>query len=73
MELVARSIHSHSTRERHPFVAINCGALSEAIVDSELSGHCRGAFTGAFTAHRGMLVEADGRRRGAGTPGRRRR
>jgi DNA-binding NtrC family response regulator len=59
-ELVARSIHDRSPRATAPFVALNCGAISEALIDSELFGHTRGAFTGAVSARPGVFVEADG-------------
>jgi DNA-binding NtrC family response regulator len=59
-ELVARSIHELSARRRKPFVAINCGAISESMIDSELFGHSRGAFTGAVASRQGVFVEANG-------------
>jgi DNA-binding NtrC family response regulator len=59
-ELVARAIHETSPRRRGPFVAINCGAIPENLLESELFGHVRGAFTGAATARAGMIVRADG-------------
>src|SRR5574337_279245 len=58
-ELVARAIHAESLRAEHPFVAINCGALPEPLLDSELFGHVRGAFTGATTTKKGLFEEAD--------------
>ena len=59
-ELVARAIHSESTRSERPFVAINCGALADGVLESELFGHERGAFTGAMSARAGLFEEADG-------------
>jgi DNA-binding NtrC family response regulator len=59
-ELVARSIHDASARGGKPFVALNCGAFTESMIDSELFGHSRGAFTGAVAARAGVFVEADG-------------
>ena len=59
-ELVARALHDQSDRKGGPFVAINCGAMPETILESELFGHARGAFTGADTARDGLFVEASG-------------
>jgi two-component system response regulator HydG len=59
-ELTARAIHGRSARADAPFVALNCGAIPETLIDSELFGHARGAFTGATTARPGVFVEADG-------------
>jgi DNA-binding NtrC family response regulator len=59
-ELVARAIHSHSTRNSAPFVPVNCTALSESLLESELFGHTRGAFTGAIAAKRGLFEMSDG-------------
>lgn len=59
-ELVARHIHSLSTRREGPFVAVNCGAFSESLVEAELFGHEKGAFTGALTSKAGWFEEADG-------------
>src|SRR6476646_3631220 len=59
-ELVARAIHGSGTRRAKPFVAVNCGALPENLVESILFGHEKGAFTGATEKHAGKFVEADG-------------
>jgi DNA-binding NtrC family response regulator len=59
-ELVARSIHQHSTRSTGSFVAINCGALTETLLEAELFGHVRGAFTGAVGDRKGLWEEAAG-------------
>jgi two-component system, NtrC family, response regulator AtoC len=59
-ELVARAIHSRSTRAQRAFVPINCTALTESLLESELFGHTRGAFTGAVGAKRGLFELADG-------------
>lgn len=59
-ELVARAIHARSTRHEGPFIRVNCGALPEGLLDSELFGHERGAFTGAAKQRRGRFELADG-------------
>ena len=58
-EMVARAIHEQSARAKHPFLAVNCGALPRELVESELFGHKKGAFTTAVSDHDGMFVAAD--------------
>ncbi len=59
-ELVARAIHAFSARSSKPFIAVDCGAIPENLVESELFGHVRGAFTGARMDRKGLIAEADG-------------
>jgi two-component system, NtrC family, response regulator PilR len=59
-ELVARALHSESSRARGPFVAVNCGAIPDELMESELFGHKKGAFTGAIADKKGLFLEADG-------------
>ena len=59
-ELVARAVHQSSPRAKQRFVAVNCAALSEGLIESELFGHVKGAFTGAIAPNEGRIVYADG-------------
>jgi len=59
-ELIASTIHHSSPRRGAPFYSINCAALTETLLESQLFGHVRGAFTGAFATQKGILAEADG-------------
>ncbi|MDD2366906.1 MAG: sigma-54 dependent transcriptional regulator [Desulfuromonadaceae bacterium] len=59
-ELVARSVHTCSTRKTKPFVAVNCGAIPENLIESELFGHKKGSFTGAVSDRPGLFEQADG-------------
>ena len=58
-DLVARAVHYNSLRREHPFVALNCGGLPETLLESELFGHMRGAFTGADTSKKGLVEVAE--------------
>ena len=57
-ELVARAIHNRGARARHPFVAVSCGAIPESLIEAELFGHEKGAFTGSTASHAGYLEQA---------------
>src|ERR1700744_4975022 len=59
-EIVARHVHDGSARARAPFVAVNCGALTPSLIESELFGHEKGAFTGAFASKAGWFEAANG-------------
>jgi transcriptional regulator with PAS, ATPase and Fis domain len=59
-ELIASALHHNSLRRDHPFVSLNCASLSDTLLESQLFGHLRGAFTGAVANQKGMLEEADG-------------
>ena len=58
-ELLAQAIHNASTRREYPFIAINCGAIPEQLLESELFGHVKGSFTGAVRDHKGLFQTAD--------------
>src|SRR5438309_1987618 len=60
MEPMAQALHAHSRRKDRPFVPVNCAAITESLLESELFGHAKGAFTGAVKARRGLFEEADG-------------
>jgi two-component system, NtrC family, response regulator AtoC len=59
-EMVARSLHQRSARAKGPFIPVDCGAIAESLMESELFGHAKGSFTGASSARRGLFEEADG-------------
>ena len=59
-ELVARAVHSHGRRSNRPFVPVNCGAIAETLLESELFGHVRGSFTGAVSDTKGIFEQANG-------------
>ena len=59
-ELAARALHYDGPRRAKPFLPINCGALQDSLVENELFGHCRGAYTGAQSDERGLVEAADG-------------
>jgi len=59
-EVAARFVHSHSPRGSGPFVPVHCGAIPEGLFESELFGHCKGAFTGADSDRQGLIESADG-------------
>ncbi|MEZ4227640.1 MAG: sigma 54-interacting transcriptional regulator [Polyangiaceae bacterium] len=59
-ELIAREIHRRSNRERGPFITVNCGAIPENLIESEMFGHVKGAFTGAIASRPGKFQQADG-------------
>ena len=59
-EMVAKAVHANSRRGSQPFVPVNCAAITETLLESELFGHARGSFTGAISARKGLFEEADG-------------
>jgi len=59
-ELFARAIHYHGARKGYPFVPVNCGALPDALIENELFGHSKGAYTDASSAENGLVAEAHG-------------
>ena len=58
--VVAEWVHAHSARRAGPFVPVNCGAIPDSLIDSQLFGHARGAFSGADKAHKGLVRAAEG-------------
>ena len=59
-EVVARALHNHSPRASQPFVPVNCGAIAAELIESELFGHVKGAFTGASGERKGLFFYAQG-------------
>ena len=59
-ELIAKALHLSSSRKEKPFVAINCAALPETLLESELFGYEKGSFTGALQSKKGLFMQADG-------------
>ena len=59
-KLVAQTVHTLSSRSGAPFIAVNCAAIAQTLIESELFGHEKGAFSGAHNRHRGFFEQADG-------------